>query len=183
MLLDRSGRDEHAAALRASASDGDLSVGSCGVVFSAIGRRVLFVSLIPFRQGSCGASGSACQGPEGRWEILLTPACNLMHYLAHLFTVRSCWCRRASTASWRVGRGGSTGQVTSAEEFVEFASAMSPRLRRTAFLCAVTGIPRRILRRRRWRRCSCLGAGSGGKTRYTLTPTARSSTPIWPIGA
>ena len=48
MLLDRSGRDEHAAALRASASDGDLSVGSCGVVFSAIGRRVLFVSLIPF---------------------------------------------------------------------------------------------------------------------------------------
>jgi RNA polymerase sigma-70 factor (sigma-E family) len=36
-------------------------------------------------------------------------------------------------ASWRVG-GGSADRVTPAEEFVEFAEAMSPRLRRAAFL-------------------------------------------------
>jgi hypothetical protein len=33
-----------------------------------------------------------------------------------------------------VGRGRDAGQVTTAEEFVEFAEAISPRLRRTAFL-------------------------------------------------
>ena len=51
----------------------------------------------------------------------------------------------------RVWRG--AGLVASAEEFVEFAEVMFPRLRRTAFMLAsdtVTGIPRRTWRRRRW---------------------------------
>ena len=63
---------------------------------------------------------------------------------------------------------GGAGLVASAEEFVEFAEVMFPRLRRTAFCCVVTGIPRRTWRRRRWRRCSWPGGRSGGRTGCTL---------------
>ena len=44
--------------------------------------------------------------PEGVWEILLVPTCNLMCCLAHLFTVRSCW--RPGRQHWQL-EGGAVG--------------------------------------------------------------------------
>src|SRR5215469_3968079 len=41
-----------------------------------------------------GTLAPATTSEPGTWEILLSPACNLMHYPAHLFTVRSCWLQR-----------------------------------------------------------------------------------------
>ena len=65
---------------------------------------------------------------------MLSQVCNLMHHLAHLFITRSCWPREHEHCQLESWRWGGTGQVTSAEEFAEFARVMSPRLRRTAFL-------------------------------------------------
>jgi hypothetical protein len=45
--------------------------------------------------------------PQGRGYLrnLLSQACNLMHYLAHLFSVRSCWhrCQHCQLEGWVVG--------------------------------------------------------------------------------
>jgi RNA polymerase sigma-70 factor (sigma-E family) len=48
-------------------------------------------------------------------------------------------------ACWRGPASRSADDVTAAEEFAEFAETTSPRLRRMAFLHAVTGTPRRDL--------------------------------------
>jgi hypothetical protein len=74
--------------------------GSATVTVIALMVRIMTVAYVPLQLADLPP-----QGPERTWEILLSPACNLMDHLAHLFSVRSCWhgCQRCQQKSWRWG--------------------------------------------------------------------------------
>ena len=90
--------------------------------------------LIPCREG-LRSWRIRLSARAGRYLGNIAKPGDLIHNLAHLFTVRSCWLQgRQHCQLEGLAVGGSAGRVTSAEEFTEFAEAASPRLRRTAFL-------------------------------------------------
>ena len=98
--------------------------------------------------------------------------------------MRGLW-RGASACRQTIGRpGGAPHPVTSAEEFTEFAVAMSPRLRRMAFLlCGDWHTAEDLVQTSLAKVFVSWREGSGDRTPPMRTRRASWSPPIWPRSA
>ena len=75
--------------------------GSATAVVIAFTVRLTTVAHVPLELADMRP-----QGPDGTREISLSTACNLMHCLGRLFTVRSCWHGMSAMSAGGVAVGG-----------------------------------------------------------------------------